>query len=730
MDLLKRALRATVVVAFSLGVPVTPAAAATFVADPAAADGAAGSLRQLIGVANSNGIADTILLPAGTYRLTQGELTITQALRLEGQVQQASQVVITPEGRSRALVVNPPAANAVVLRRLQVRGGRAVGATGGGILKQGAGSLEVEESTLSGNSASGSQGGGGISSTAGNVSITRSALSGNSATVSVAGGGGGGILHTGGGALSLVNASLAGNSVTATGAPAGAGGSAILKAAGAGAVTLDSVTVGYNTASPGGLAALRSSGAVLPTLINSIVSNNDGNCAGTFVSLGYNIGGDTSCGLVKPSDQAGISPQIQPMADNGGPTPTLRLPPGSPAINKGTCNQTEDQRNAVRPAENEESCDAGAFEFEGFAKVEIPPCSQTGRLPFRVDSPPETGAEALDYTVDGGDPQTPLRVLGTGASSFSGTIEIPEGRRRLEYWADSFPTGIDKGVQLKHATPLVVVDRTDPRVAVSNPNEFRVFVIKRRANVEVTATDAISGLVHDPSGERPLDTSRRGAKTFAAGAVDLCTNTATAPFSYRVLAPALGVRTVLERVKGRVLGATAAGGSAARASQKGRNLTAIREPREVAVRSLIDTRRGTVRLTSSRSTGTAIQDGQFSGGVFQVLQSRRRSAKGLTELRLKGSSFRACRGAARSRRASAAARRRVIRRLRGNGRGRFRTRGRFSAATVRGTRWTVEDRCDGTLTRVTRGRVAVRDFRRRKTVTVRAGKSYLARAPR
>jgi hypothetical protein len=37
------------------------------------------------------------------------------------------------------------------------------------------------------------------------------------------------------------------------------------------------------------------------------------------------------------------------------------------------------------------------------------------------------------------------------------------------------------------------------------------------------------------------------------------------------------------------------------------------------------------------------------------------------------------------------------------------------------------DRCDGTLTAVKRGRVAVRDFRRKRTVVVRAGKSYLAR---
>ena len=64
----------------------------------------------------------------------------------------------------------------------------------------------------------------------------------------------------------------------------------------------------------------------------------------------------------------------------------------------------------------------------------------------------------------------------------------------------------------------------------------------------------------------------------------------------------------------------------------------------------------------------------------------------------------------------------------GGGR-RFRTRGRHSAATVRGTFWETSDRCDGTLTRVRRGRVVVRDFRLRRNVLVRAGRSYLARAP-
>jgi hypothetical protein len=49
---------------------------------------------------------------------------------------------------------------------------------------------------------------------------------------------------------------------------------------------------------------------------------------------------------------------------------------------------------------------------------------------------------------------------------------------------------------------------------------------------------------------------------------------------------------------------------------------------------------------------------------------------------------------------------------------------------VRGTVWITADRCDSTLTTVKRGKVAVRDFRRKKNILVRAGKSYLAKAPR
>jgi ferric-dicitrate binding protein FerR (iron transport regulator) len=60
--------------------------------------------------------------------------------------------------------------------------------------------------------------------------------------------------------------------------------------------------------------------------------------------------------------------------------------------------------------------------------------------------------------------------------------------------------------------------------------------------------------------------------------------------------------------------------------------------------------------------------------------------------------------------------------------GRFRTRGRNSSATVRGTEWLTKDTCSGTETRVTRGSVLVKDFTKHKNVVVKAGKRYIAKA--
>ena len=82
---------------------------------------------------------------------------------------------------------------------------------------------------------------------------------------------------------------------------------------------------------------------------------------------------------------------------------------------------------------------------------------------------------------------------------------------------------------------------------------------------------------------------------------------------------------------------------------------------------------------------------------------------------------------ARDRRAAGArAARKSVRELWGSGKGRFRTRGRHAAATVRGTEWSIEDRCDATVVRVRSGVVDVEDFATGRTVAVRAGESHVA----
>ncbi len=143
---------------------------------------------------------------------------------------------------------------------------------------------------------------------------------------------------------------------------------------------------------------------------------------------------------------------------------------------------------------------------------------------------------------------------------------------------------------------------------------------------------------------------------------------------------------------------------------------------QIPVGSTIDTRKGRVTLISAADRKGTEQDAWFYQGIFKVSQTR--GASPITELALAEKLAR-CPRANRS--ASAAQKKPKTRKLWGDGKGKFRTRGSFSSATVRGTKWVVIDRCDGTLTRVLRGSVTVRDRVRGRTVIVRAGKQYLAR---
>lgn len=140
----------------------------------------------------------------------------------------------------------------------------------------------------------------------------------------------------------------------------------------------------------------------------------------------------------------------------------------------------------------------------------------------------------------------------------------------------------------------------------------------------------------------------------------------------------------------------------------------------IPIGSTLDTTKGTLRVVTSDAAGGS-QTGDFYDGVFRLTQKK---GAALTDLKLSGGSFKSC---PKARKASAA-KAKSVRHLWGKSTGKFRTTGRYASATVRGTTWKTDDRCDGTLVKVTSGSVLVRDRKAHRSVVVRRGKSYLAAA--
>ncbi len=133
---------------------------------------------------------------------------------------------------------------------------------------------------------------------------------------------------------------------------------------------------------------------------------------------------------------------------------------------------------------------------------------------------------------------------------------------------------------------------------------------------------------------------------------------------------------------------------------------------------------------------TVTQKGNFGGAIFKISQATGGASKGLTTLALVEGAFK---GAptyatctahkAADVTASAASSKKTLQLLHASAKGKFSTKGRYAAATVRGTKWTIADRCDGTLTHDVTDSVAVTDFVRHKTIILHAGQSYLAKKP-
>jgi hypothetical protein len=145
--------------------------------------------------------------------------------------------------------------------------------------------------------------------------------------------------------------------------------------------------------------------------------------------------------------------------------------------------------------------------------------------------------------------------------------------------------------------------------------------------------------------------------------------------------------------------------------------------------SIVDTRRGTARVTTATGTPGHTQSGVFDESAFKVRQKHDQA--GLTHLQLvdEPNAAKQC----TTRRNAITARRhplppRVLARLKSETPGHFIINAHYSSASERGTIWEVADQCNGTYTHVSRGVVTVLEYRTHREITLHAHMSYLAPA--
>ena len=273
---------------------------------------------------------------------------------------------------------------------------------GGGIRNESGGTLAINSSDIGSNTAVGSWGGGGIRND-GALTITDTTINGNIAQHSGAGGGG---LYLTGGSSTITGSTISGNTATGTGAgisnwvpltllnstvsgntaSSGAGGIFNrngVPAIGLATATLVNTTVANNSTAGIGGGIYFFSGTM--ELLNTIVANNPmgGDCSTAVTTLGHNLDSDGTCGLTGPTDLPNTNPLLGPLQDNGGPTFTHALLPGSPAIDAGdnAGAPSADQRGFPRMVDGDGNgvpvIDIGAYEVEFSPPVLIGSASAT-----------------------------------------------------------------------------------------------------------------------------------------------------------------------------------------------------------------------------------------------------------------------------------------------------------------------------------------------------------------
>ncbi|MEX2247862.1 MAG: choice-of-anchor Q domain-containing protein [Dehalococcoidia bacterium] len=270
---------------------------------------------------------------------------------------------------------------------------------GGGIYNRGV--LTMTDSTVSGNRA-GARGGGLANYR--DATITNSTFSGNRAGMD-----GGGIFndYTGLAALTITDSTFAANLADADGNGTGDGGGVANGPGGVGQSSIARTLIDEN-ADAGGEAP---------------------DCAGAFSGAMNLIGNAGGCGLL-PGNLTGVNSGLFALADNGGPTQTHGLPPGSPAIDAaGNGCLAADQRGVTRP--QGPACDVGAFEHDVPPADAGPPVPPAPGVPvtFVVNDTTDLPDAALNGVCAGATGTCTLRAAVMESNSVAGpnVILLGEG---------------------------------------------------------------------------------------------------------------------------------------------------------------------------------------------------------------------------------------------------------------------------------------------------------------
>ena len=392
------------VVAFSalLGA-ASQARAATFTVGTKSDDSSAGcipssgscSLRQLIQYENASpsGASDTIVVPAGTYELSGGALTITHSASIAGAGASTTSVVQGSMPAARVFVVQPSGTTPTVsIYGLTISGGSSTDSFGGDVLNRAALTLSGDWIT-DGAAPSGS--GGGVSNEGGTLTLTHSLVSGNSSTGGQ--GEGGGIENYGDSTAGPARLEIDNSTITAN--TAGLGGGVVSRCVGScspsgasntASITGSTIAENDGGSAGGGLLATQGTISIGGSIVADNIATSGPNCDGGGVaSLGYNLESGTDCGFTSTGDLQNGNPQFSSTSPqgNGGATGTFALALSSPAIDHvpsgvDGCGGT-DQRGVARPQGS--ACDIGAFEFVQpeagsplSGAITVAPCAVTG----------------------------------------------------------------------------------------------------------------------------------------------------------------------------------------------------------------------------------------------------------------------------------------------------------------------------------------------------------------